>query len=560
MRFLYKSYLILFGCLACYAQIMAQVTVGTGTNESQAYPFEPYYSYTYAQNIYLASEINTAGSITSLSYYFSGTSTLPNSQDLVIYLGHSSKTSFTNSSDWESINNLTQVYAGGMNVSGGVGWVTLTLNAPFVYNGIDNLIVAFEENSNGYDSVGDDFYCTNMGTTRGIHYRSDSTNPNPSSPPTATLTTSFVANTIFQIESCDPPTATASYDCTTDEITLNVSDIGDGTYSASIDGMGTSVPVNSTGSYPPFGTFAPDQTYNVIFSDGAGCTSQVSYVYGACRTLGNNCTSVISNGDFETTNSWVRSAVDGNNINVMANDIIRNESPLAGMNAAGFGGYGGTNVSTGGPYTSTLSRSVFLASGSTFNLYFWMLADVCSSGDIFTVTVDGNVEYTLTGTSSLCGENKWREITIDLSAYADNTSHSLVFELVENGTTPTRIYIDELLLENCTPVVCPANYNGIAGTAPDQTDYETDGNILSIQTIAAGTTIDYDAGTDITLGIAGSAGFEVQLGATFCAFIDGCNGMGGVLNPLGETEDNTSALKVDENKATILVNKEKKKE
>jgi len=82
--------------------------------------------------------------------------------------------------------------------------------------------------------------------------------------------------------------------------------------------------------------------------------------------------------------------------------------------------------------------------------------------------------------------------------------------------------------------VCPPNYsgtnaisganNGTGGTYNND-DYETDGDIESTQIINAGT-VDYDSKTGVLLNI----GFEVNLGAIFTGFIDGCNnGSGGVL-------------------------------
>jgi len=46
------------------------VQIGTGTSTGQRIPIEPAYDYTYAQVIYLQSEISTAGDITHLKWYF----------------------------------------------------------------------------------------------------------------------------------------------------------------------------------------------------------------------------------------------------------------------------------------------------------------------------------------------------------------------------------------------------------------------------------------------------------------------------------------------------------
>ena len=71
-----------------------------------------------------------------------------------------------------------------MSINNGV--VRIEFSTPFTYTGTGNIIIAVDQNKPGYDSGAHDFYCSNDGTSdaRAITYRSDATNPNPSSPPT----------------------------------------------------------------------------------------------------------------------------------------------------------------------------------------------------------------------------------------------------------------------------------------------------------------------------------------------------------------------------------------
>lgn len=185
-----------------------QIGIGNGTNETQSLPFEPFYGYSYGQSIYLASEISASGTITGLQWYFSGNagSTIPNSQGLTIYIGHSARTTFASTTDWEPLANLTQVYTGGITVNG-PGWATITFDTPFVYDGTSSLVIAVDENMANYDASTDDFY-NFAATNRSIFYRSDSTNPDPNAPPTGTRA-SFVPNVILQgISVVTPPNCT----------------------------------------------------------------------------------------------------------------------------------------------------------------------------------------------------------------------------------------------------------------------------------------------------------------------------------------------------------------
>lgn len=85
---------------------------------------------------------------------------------------------------------------------------------------------------------------------------------------------------------------------------------------------------------------------------------------------------------------------------------------------------------------------------------------------------------------------------------------------------------------SCGMMGCPPDYaaaNKLLGTEPGTggVDYETDGQIESSQSITGGL-VDYDSAIEICL----DPGFEVLTPAVFNAFIDGCNGTGGVVNPL----------------------------
>jgi len=68
---------------------------------------------------------------------------------------------------------------------------------------------------------------------------------------------------------------------------------------------------------------------------------------------------------------------------------------------------------------------------------------------------------------------------------------------------------------------CPPNYTGdmqLVGVQVVNSHFETPGIIHSDQIIQGNITVEYDAGRHIEL----LPGFEVQLGVTFEAYIDGC--------------------------------------
>ena len=167
----------------------AQITLGAGSTSVGVAPISTYYGYSYVQQIFTKNEINAnaAGNITGLKFYLSPSSSIANSSSWVIYLGTTSKTTFASSSDWIPVSQLTQVFSGTVTSVNGV--VTITFPAPFAYNNLNNLVVAAEENSAGYDDNGfdDAFYGYNSTSGSVLYYKNDNTNPNPLFPPNGSL-------------------------------------------------------------------------------------------------------------------------------------------------------------------------------------------------------------------------------------------------------------------------------------------------------------------------------------------------------------------------------------
>ncbi len=159
------------------------VIIGDGTVD-QKLPLNPYYGYSYSQSIYLQPEINTSDQrIEKISYYWNGAGVGTNSSGWTVYMGHTDKTAFNSVSDWISLSALTQVFSGNAAIPSTAGWVEIVLQTPFVYNNVQNLVIAVDENTSSYDGSTQFFYNTNVSTNRSLLYYSDSTNPDPASPP-----------------------------------------------------------------------------------------------------------------------------------------------------------------------------------------------------------------------------------------------------------------------------------------------------------------------------------------------------------------------------------------
>ncbi|RED44625.1 fibronectin type III domain protein, partial [Winogradskyella eximia] len=227
-----KSTLLLFALFTMLWQVDAQVTIGAGNLQAENAPFEPFYGYSYSQTVYLASEINANGDISDIQWYYSGTSALPSSQELVIYMAELPRTEFASTTDWEPIASFTEVYSGGITVTAGVeGWVTLTLDTPFTYAGTGNLVIAVEENGADYDDAGDDFYNSQVTTNRTISYFSDGTNPDPTTPPTASNIDDTIPNIVLGgiTQACPNPTDLSITGITANEAVFSWTEVGGST-------------------------------------------------------------------------------------------------------------------------------------------------------------------------------------------------------------------------------------------------------------------------------------------------------------------------------------------
>ncbi len=188
-------------CNQAYSQTTYLSSLDLGTSTTANLPILGNYGYSYAQMIYFKSDMNELvqganSEITKIQFYYSSGS-VTQSKDWVIYMGHTTANSFTSTTGWIPLTALVQVYNG--DISGlvsGAGWFEITLQTPFPYNGKDNLVLAIDENTPGFSSLA---FRQHSGSTdnRSMLYRSDSNNPDPASPPTASARYSYVPQTIF---------------------------------------------------------------------------------------------------------------------------------------------------------------------------------------------------------------------------------------------------------------------------------------------------------------------------------------------------------------------------
>jgi hypothetical protein len=179
-----KSLLICFLFLTGSLSFAQTVTIGTGTATSSSLPIYSCYDYNYSQQIYTAAQIGQAGTINKIRFYYNNAGTSITQWDnWTVFVGQTTKTSFTSDTDWVPLASMSQVFSGTITPVAG-NWFDINFTTPFVYNGTSNLVVAVDENSSGYSCTAA-FRSFTSGTNTGIHYYADGNNPNPASPPSA---------------------------------------------------------------------------------------------------------------------------------------------------------------------------------------------------------------------------------------------------------------------------------------------------------------------------------------------------------------------------------------
>ncbi|MDR2979518.1 MAG: fibronectin type III domain-containing protein [Bacteroidales bacterium] len=199
------------------------IEIGTGTATSILLPLNNYYNYTLSQQIYLATEMGGPTSISAIAFDYNHTSPSTNKTDVDIYLGHTTKNNFSGSNDWESDTAFHKYYSGPLNCS--KGWNVFMLDSAFTYNGIDNLIIMVDDNSNDYNNSSCVFNVNSVSSNLSIYYCNDNTNPSVSTPPDASSYSSMLRNNIRFIAPCDDTYTCAPTNVMAYNVTHNSADI-----------------------------------------------------------------------------------------------------------------------------------------------------------------------------------------------------------------------------------------------------------------------------------------------------------------------------------------------
>lgn len=262
-----------------FGNIHAQIQVGDGTVNYYA-PIDFRYDRSYSQTIYLGSEINGSGTISSISWYYNNVfETLPN-HNIDVYIGYTRKDNFTytqqsgTKADFEPVSSLTKVFSGRLVTNSAKGWKTIILDTAFDYDGSSNLVIAVNSSFNGQImpfSNQDRFYNTLHSGVRSLTAQTNGGAPyNPETPPSYTTFSGNTPNIKFGglSQSCETPKGLAISNITTNSATI--------TYDEPITNIssGSQYYVTTSSTLPnqntiPTGSVIEGQTFNITGLNGA---------------------------------------------------------------------------------------------------------------------------------------------------------------------------------------------------------------------------------------------------------------------------------------------------
>ena len=114
---------------------------GDATDENL--PSRSLYNNTLSEQIYTSEEFGDAGVVTSIAFYNGGSTKTRNFE---FYMKNTSKSTFTGNKNWESITESDKVFSGSVTMVANE-WTVITLNPPFFYDGISNVVLVADDHT-----------------------------------------------------------------------------------------------------------------------------------------------------------------------------------------------------------------------------------------------------------------------------------------------------------------------------------------------------------------------------------------------------------------------------
>ena len=435
--------LTLAACLApwannAYGQTTPATVIGeAGTSWTAYLPIDDYYTSSESMQIYTASEIGSAGTITQIwfhNYQNAHTSTV------TISLKHTSADNFSSSSTtastaWSSNNSgFTEVFSGSVSFTTG-GWTAITLDNSFEYNGTDNLMIKVVNSGTANTSNYTRFYTYSTNTTPRSLFHIDNSYYYGSSTWTTTYSSS---NTYFASQlgltitsggstsgtaTCYPPNETyaTGYTSTSTKTSGNVQAVSNSGVQGWMKFDVSSIPSNATISSITLHFYNTSTSNCWVKLTSAGqldpATATASDLYSAITTENPNYYTSTYMSGFSSA-GWKEFALSSDAVSALQSTGLTN-----GYFTLGFYEY-----ETSGSYTLSYTLTAYGYNSTDYKPYIvveyttpsgYSVTDGTTSGGSLQFSTDGGTtpQSSLEG---LTGDGS-ETVTIDVSADAGYT-------------------------------------------------------------------------------------------------------------------------------------------
>ena len=124
------------------------VEVGTAAATSTYVPLNSLYNYSLSEQIYTPAEIGVSGMLSAMAFYNTGSL---KTRTIDLYLVHTTKSAFESATDWVNVTEADKVFSGSVDFTA-TSWVGIQFDAPFYYNGTDNLLLVVDDHTGTWSS------------------------------------------------------------------------------------------------------------------------------------------------------------------------------------------------------------------------------------------------------------------------------------------------------------------------------------------------------------------------------------------------------------------------
>ena len=476
----------------------------SGTTSSTSYyvPIGNYYHYSYTQQLVLSSEMAGAADLRSIAFEYNYSTAMTSKTNVNIYLGHTTQSTFSSSSNYVPFDSLHLVYTGPLNCQ--QGWNTFTFDSVFHYNGSDNLVVVVDDNSDAYNGSSYTFK-THSATSKSVYYQSDSQNIDPQNP-TASVTGSvynYRANMIIGAD-CDNTATCAAPNVVVNHVTDVSADVQiaagstesswEVEYMSNNDTAWTSMGVVNTSSVPVALTnLTPNTDYTVRARSVCSASQNSDW---KVVTFTTECTKIATLPYTENFDSYTVSGSGKypdcwhikSNYTSTLYPYLNTTSPASGTRCLYFYGTSAyysiaalpTIDVTQVPINQTMLSFKLRKTTATW----FIKVGVMSDPQDYT-TFEEVAELTPLTNSA------WEEFHVPFNNYTGNGTYIAFACYNDHGTAATYMYVDDVVL-NALPACLPPTDLTVSAVTQTTADVTWDGGTASefdVVAVPAGLTI-----------------------------------------------------------------------